>query len=83
MFPKLAIIVGKANLHSQYIYNMFKTYPSPKKISRRRDEKNFQVLTSHRGQQLNSEMTNRIKQTAKRTIDFSSASLKLELLQII
>lgn len=83
LFPELATIVGKPNLHSQYIYDMFKTYPSPKKISRSREKTFFQVLTSHRGPQLTPETIDKIKNTAKQTIGFSSASLELELLQII
>lgn len=34
LFPELATIVGKANLHSKYIYDMFKVYPSPKKLAK-------------------------------------------------
>lgn len=83
LFPELAPIVGKANLHSQYIYDMFKAYPSPKKISRSRDKPFFQVLTNHQGRQLTSKAISQIKESAKLTIGFSSASLELELLQII
>lgn len=83
LFPELAPIVGKANLHSQYIYDMFKAYPSPKKISRSRDKTFFQVLTNHQGRQLTSKVISQIKEAAKLTIGFSSASLELELLQII
>lgn len=78
LFPELAIIVGKANLHSQYIYDMFKSYLSPKKISRSRNKTFFQVLTSHRGRQLTFEIINKIKKSAKQTIGFLSASLELE-----
>lgn len=83
MFPELAPIVGKANIHSQYIYNMFKAYPSPKKISRCRNKNLFKVLTNHRGRQLTSETIDRIKEASKQTIGFSTTSLELELLQII
>lgn len=83
LFPELAPIVGKANLHSQFIYDMFKAYPSPKKISRSRDKTFFQVLTNHQGRQLTSKTISQIKEAAKLTIGFSSASLELELLQII
>lgn len=75
LFPELAAVVGKANLHTQYIYNMFKSYPPPKKISRNRDKTFFQVLTSHRGCQLTSETVDKIKEATKQTITFSSASL--------
>lgn len=83
LFPELATIIGKANIHSQYIYNMFKAYPSPERISRSRYKSFFHVLTSHRGPQLDSLVIEKIRETAKQTIGFSSYSLELELFQII
>lgn len=80
LFPELASLLGKANLHNHYVYALLEKYPSPAKLSRAHTAVLLKLL-QNRGNR--SDTVHQLKVTAKQSIGLASPANELELIQTI